>query len=62
MEFFLSQAEFDFVIRKSNEDTSFKLKTSKDSPDGAVDKNLLATAGDTGSSPGLGRSHMPWSN
>ena len=25
-------------------------------------KNLPANAGDTGSSPGLGRSHMPWSN
>ena len=25
-------------------------------------ENLLANAGDTGSSPGLGRSHMPQSN
>ena len=25
-------------------------------------KNLPANAGDMGSSPGLGRSHMPWSN
>ena len=25
-------------------------------------RNLPANAGDTGSSPGLGRSHMPWSN
>ena len=24
-------------------------------------ENLPANAGDTGSSPGLGRSHMPWS-
>ena len=29
---------------------------------GAVGENLPANAGDTGSSPGLGRSHMPWSN
>ena len=29
---------------------------------GAVVKNLPANAGDTGSSPGLGRSHMPRSN
>ena len=29
---------------------------------GAVVENLPADAGDTGSSPGLGRSHMPWSN
>ena len=33
-----------------------------DFPGGAVVKNLPAIAGDTGSSPGLGRSHMPWSN
>ena len=25
-------------------------------------ENMPANAGDTGSSPGLGRSHMPWSN
>ena len=25
-------------------------------------ENLPANAGDTGSSPGLGRSHMPWSS
>ena len=29
---------------------------------GAVIENLPASAGDTGSSPGLGRSHMPWSD
>ena len=28
-------------------------------PGGIVVKNLPANAGDTGSSPGLGRSHMP---
>ena len=27
-----------------------------------MDKNLPANAGDTGWSPGPGRSHMPWSN
>ena len=31
-------------------------------PGGAVVESLPANAGDTGSSPGLGRSHMPWSN
>ena len=31
-------------------------------PGGAVAKNPPANAGDTGSSPGLGRSHMPRSN
>ena len=30
-------------------------------PGGAVVENLPANAGHTGSSPGLGRSHMPWS-
>ena len=31
-------------------------------PGDAVFKNPPATVGDTGSSPGLGRSHMPRSN
>ena len=31
-------------------------------PSGAVVRNPPANAGDTGSSPGPGRSHMPWSN
>ena len=31
-------------------------------PGGGVVENLPADAGGTGSSPGLGRSHMPWSN
>ena len=30
-------------------------------PGGAVVESLPASAGDTGSSPGLGRSHVPWS-
>ena len=31
-------------------------------PGGAVVESLPANAGDTGSSPGLGGSHMPWSD
>ena len=31
-------------------------------PGGAVVKNLSANTGGTGSSPGPGRSHMPWGN
>ena len=31
-------------------------------PGGSVAKNLPPNAGDTGSIPGLGRSHMPQSN
>ena len=34
----------------------------RDFPGGAVVKNMPANAGDMGSSPGPGRSHMPWSN
>ena len=33
-----------------------------DFPGGAVVKNLPANAGDMGSSPGPGRSHILWSN
>ena len=31
-------------------------------PGGAVFESLPANAGDTYSSPGLGRSHVPWNN
>ena len=34
----------------------------KQSRGGTVVKNPTANAGDMGSSPGLGRFHMPWSN
>ena len=37
-------------------------KQLKGFPGGAVVENLPANAGDTGSSPGLGRSHVPRSN
>ena len=33
-----------------------------DVPGGSVVKNPLANAGDTGSIPGPGRAHLPWSN
>ena len=39
-----------------------KIKQNWGFPGGAVVENLPANAGDTGSSPGLGRSHMPRSN
>ena len=39
-----------------------KKKREKGFPGGTVVENLPANAGDTGSSPGLGRSHMPRSN
>ena len=34
----------------------------RDFPGGAVVKNPPANARNTGSSPGLGRSHVPWGN
>ena len=37
-------------------------KSTRDFPGGAVVKNLPTNAGDTGSSPGPGRSHMPQSS
>ena len=40
----------------------FKVYSIGDFPGGAVVKNPPANAGDTGSSPGPGRSHMPRSN
>ena len=40
----------------------FLKKELRDFPGGAVVKNPPANAGDTGSSSGLGRSHMPRSN
>ena len=39
-----------------------KKRERKDFPGGAVVKNPPANAGDTGSIPGQGRSHMPLSN
>ena len=39
-----------------------RFKRGQGFPGGAVVENLPANAGDTGSSPGPGRSHMPRSN
>ena len=49
------------VLYRRNEGTeeSALKHTSRGFPGGAVVENLSANAGDTGSSPGLGRSHMP---
>ena len=44
-----------------SEKINFKTKTVG-FPGGTVVESLPANAGDTGSSPGLGRSHMPRSN
>ena len=56
----------DWIIRTlkgtKNPGLNVFLKHAWDFPGGAVVKNPPAKAGDTGSSPGPGRSHMPWSN
>ena len=41
---------------------TYKKRTGQGFPGGAVVESLPANAGDTGSSPGLGRSYMPRSN
>ena len=47
---------------KDREETSTVFKSPRGFPGGAVVESLPANAGDAGSSPGLGRSHMPPSN
>ena len=44
------------------EDLNGTERLNRDFPGGAVVKNPPANAGDMGSSPGPGRSHMPQSN
>ena len=50
------------IVRFVHAYVEWKVYQSWGFPGGAVVENLPANAGDTGSSPGLGRSHMPWSN
>ena len=51
------------LIQLNNKKTTqSKNGQKRDLPGGAVVKDLPTNAGDTGSSPGPGRSHMPWSN
>ena len=53
----------DFKSKANKEGHYILIKASiQGFPGGAVVENLPANAGDTGSSPGLGRSHMPRSN
>ena len=48
-------------LTKSRDETESRMRGG-DFPGGAVVKNPPANAGDTGLSPGPGRSHMPRSN
>ena len=51
------------LLRRHNRGFLLALEqTARGFPGGTVLKNPPANAGDTGSSPGPGRSHMPWSN
>ena len=50
------------AIQATPHSTYFIKKKNWGFPGGTVVGNLPANAGDTGSSPGLGRSHMPRSN
>ena len=55
--------DLSILVLCSKQMTVSKYKTIMPAfPGGAVVENLPANAGDTGSNPGLGRSHMPWSN
>ena len=47
---------------KQDDVENLSRKISQGFPGGTVVESLPADAGDTGSSPGLGRSHMPPSN
>ena len=51
-----------FMVLEVNKNNYNKKYYYRGFPGGAVVENLPANAGDTGSSPGLGRSHMPRSN
>ena len=56
----LSYTVHEAILRKT--EIKIRIKNNRDFTGGAVVKNPPANAGDTGSSPGPGRSHMPWSN
>ena len=51
-----------YLRRSCNILADLSINISMGFPGGAVVENLPANAGDTGLSPGLGRSHMPRSN
>ena len=51
-----------FLVTKKAEVVNLHKTLTLGFPGGTVVENLPANAGDTGSSPGLGRYHMPRSN
>ena len=50
------------VLSLTAHSQSIRRIRSRDFPGGAADKNLLVAAGDSGSIPGGGGAHVPWSN
>ena len=61
----VEKAGYAYAKKKKSLDTDiilFSKINSRGFPGGAVVENLRASAGNTGSSPGLGRSHVPRSN
>ena len=61
----MDQASPELIVLLSRIDGNFHQEVQNSAqgfPGGAVVKNPPANAGDTGLSPGLGRSHMSWSN
>ena len=58
----LSLRDFSIAIKSPGKGTSFEIQQKRGFPGGGLVDNLPANAGDTGSSPGLGRIHMPRSN
>ena len=51
-----------YSTKSGKRDNKVERRTNSGFAGGAVVKNPPANAGDTGSSPGPGRSHMTWSN
>ena len=63
----MGEKPFDLIRIKKKSATTLQAcyifkACGQDFPGGTVVKNLPASAGDRGSIPGLGRSHMPRSN
>ena len=58
----ISNEQSNLTSKELEEETKPKVNKKRDFPGGAVVKNPPAIAGDTGLSPGPGRSHMPQSN
>ena len=60
--FLIMTSKTQITKEKMDKLTQSKFKNFGGFPGGAVVENLPANAGDTGSGPGLGGSHMPRSN